>query len=52
MISDRHEDQPEVDERDRQRRALIRRCRKLTGPESAIAMKPAMKIHVSGLRSR
>ena len=30
----------------------IRRWRKLTGPESAIAMKPAMKIHVSGLRSR
>jgi hypothetical protein len=30
----------------------IRRPRKLTGPESAIARKPAMKIHVSGRRTR
>src|SRR4051794_35347492 len=30
----------------------MRRSRKLTGPDSAIARKPAMKIHVSGRRSR
>jgi hypothetical protein len=28
------------------------RLRRLTGPDSAIARKPAMKIHVSGVRSR
>ena len=31
---------------------LTQRCRKFTGPDSAMARKPAMKIHVSGRRSR
>ena len=28
----------------------MRRSSRVIGPDSAIAMKPAMKIHVSGLR--